>query len=69
FLLVLHQKILFLKCFAALRRRFFSHRRFEDGILCVFQGRKARRGEKDQRKTKSFLTERRPSGVFFILRR
>ena len=34
------------------------------GILCVFQGRKARRGEKDRRKTKSCLMERRPKAAF-----
>jgi len=69
FFLVLHQKLLFLKCFAVLHQGFFfSHRRFEGaGILCVFQGRKARRGEKDQCKTKSFLTERRPRLSFSLI--
>ncbi|MBQ1242290.1 MAG: hypothetical protein IIX99_03715 [Oscillospiraceae bacterium] len=66
FFLVLYRKLLFLKCFAVLRQRFFSHRRFEAaGILCVFQGKSKAWGKRsEQNQILSYGTP--PKQSFFI---
>jgi len=52
FLLVLHRKYLFLKCFAVLRPRFFLAANFEDeAILGVLRGQGESGREKDGCKT------------------
>ncbi|MBO5727663.1 MAG: hypothetical protein J6R39_03455 [Oscillospiraceae bacterium] len=60
FLLVLHEKSLFLKCFAVLQLRFFLTAHSEDeAILGVLQGQGGRCGEKDGCKTEQISTANR----------